>query len=396
MCLARGRGARPGSARWSSRPTSGRPSRSPSWRPCSRSPRGCPAARRSLVCVGRPRRSGVHRLEQRLARRRPRPGRGAAGQARRPGRRTPGSCARRRWSRRRSPSSCRCCSGVVPGLLLLVLVASGWAYNAGPQAHRGVRRCRYVVGLRRTAGRRGRRGARARPSPRGGWSPPAARSAPPRTWPTSPPISRTTWPPGCAACRTGWAPRVSAVAGALLLGGASLVLVLGPGRLRRRRRAGWPALARPRRRGRRAGRHRAVPPARLPGGDAADRARRRPAAGRRGRGHLTAAGRAGRSCRCSVAGRCRCCRCRCRCRCPLPSLPWLSALGAWPARSPSPTSARRSPGASAGSSVRSSRSTPSTSRSSASRCLLVRPRADDLAEADVLAPAGPCCRGRPR
>ena len=55
-----------------------------------------------------------------------------------------------------------------------------------------------------------------------------ARWAPRPTWPTSPPTSRTTSPPGCAACPHRLGAAVSAVTGAVLLFGASLVLVLGP------------------------------------------------------------------------------------------------------------------------------------------------------------------------
>ena len=67
---------------------------------------------------------------------------------------------------------CRCCSGSCPGLLLLALVASGWAYNAGPQAHRGVRRCpTWSASARcRPAWSPRPRAPRSRP---GGWSPPA-------------------------------------------------------------------------------------------------------------------------------------------------------------------------------------------------------------------------------
>ena len=150
---------------------------------------------------------------------------------------SPGSCAPRPSSRPRWPSSCRCCSGVVPGLLLLVLVASGWAYNAGLK-----RTAASVVPLRDrvrgAARRRGRRGpghARRRP---GGWSPRAARWGPRRTSPTSHPTSRTTSPPGCGACRTGSAPRVSArrrrAAARGCLGGAR-----ARARTVRRRPPGW-------------------------------------------------------------------------------------------------------------------------------------------------------------
>ena len=81
---------------------------------------------------GRPRRSGVHRLEQRLARRRPRPGRRPRRQAGRAGGGRPRDAAHRGApGRSPRPSSCRSCWASCPGLLLLVLVASGWAYNAG-------------------------------------------------------------------------------------------------------------------------------------------------------------------------------------------------------------------------------------------------------------------------
>ena len=240
---------------------------------------------------GRPRRSGVHRLEQRLARRRPRPGRRAGRQARRPGRgHARRCCARRRSSRPRWPSSCRSLLGVVPGLLLLVLVASGWAYNAGlKRTAASVRPLRRPVSARcRPASSPRHPGRRSRP---GGWSPPAGRSAPRRTWPTSPPTWRTTWRPASA----GLPHRL----GARRLGAGRRALLLGRRVGRARARAGrstdggglgGPGARRARRSwSPRPGRHRAVPPARLPGGDAADRARRRPAAARRGRGHLTAA-----------------------------------------------------------------------------------------------------------
>ena len=80
---------------------------------------------------GRPRRSGVHRLEQRLAGRRPGPRRRTSRQARRAG---GGRAATAAHRGARAPAAAVVLSlllGVVPGLLLLVLVASGWAYNAG-------------------------------------------------------------------------------------------------------------------------------------------------------------------------------------------------------------------------------------------------------------------------
>ena len=105
---------------------------------------------------------------------------------------------------RASPSSSRSLLGVVPGLLLLVLVASGWAYNAGLK-RTAASVVPYVTGfgalpagvVAAAPGRRWRRG---------GWSPRAARWVRPPTWPTSHPISRTTWRPASAACRTGWVP----------------------------------------------------------------------------------------------------------------------------------------------------------------------------------------------
>ena len=126
------RAARRRSARWPSPPTSGRRSRSPPWPPLLAVAAGVPAGPDGAGLRGRPRRSGVHRVEQRLARRRPRPGRRAGRQAGRPGRRAARDCCARRPCRRpRCAVVLSLLLGLVPGLLLLVLVASGWAYNAG-------------------------------------------------------------------------------------------------------------------------------------------------------------------------------------------------------------------------------------------------------------------------
>ena len=122
---------------------------------------------------------------------------------------------------RASPSSCRCCWASCPGLLLLVLVASGWAYNAG---------------LKRTAASgcpTSPASARCRPA----WSPrPRARRSAP-WWLVAAGAAL-----GGAAHLANVAPdleddlatgvrglphrlgaRVSAVLGAVLLGGASLL-----------------------------------------------------------------------------------------------------------------------------------------------------------------------------
>ena len=314
VCLARARGrAGARSARWPSPPTSGRRSPSPSWRPSWRSRRACRPGGSALRLRGRPRRSGVHRLEQRLARRRPRPGRrrGPTSRSSR-GRCSPRDCCARRpsWP----PSLAVVLSlllGLVPGPAAAGPGGQRLGLQRRPEAHRGVRGA-LRDRVRRAARRRRGRGARARRSRRGGWSPRAARWARPRTWPTSPPTSRTTWRPASAGCRTGSARGVSAVVGALLLGGASVAAGRSARTARRRRRAGSAlALAVPAVVVAALAGHAAVPPAGLPGRPAADRAGRRAAAARRGRGHLTAAP-AG-----SVAGRarCRCRRCRCRCRC---------------------------------------------------------------------------------
>jgi 4-hydroxybenzoate polyprenyltransferase len=116
--------------------------------------------------------------------------------------------------------------GLVPGLLLLVLVASGWAYNAG---------------LKRTA-------ASVVPYVTGFGALPAGVVAAAPGTPTAPwwlvtagaalgaaahfanvaPDLEDDAATGVRGLPHRLGPRVSAVAGALLLGGASLVLVLGP------------------------------------------------------------------------------------------------------------------------------------------------------------------------
>ena len=240
-------GARPGApgARprgWPRTPV--RRSRSRPWRPCSGSPRAsaAPGPPRGAV-RRRPRRSGVHRLEQRLARRRPRP-RGAAGrQAGRPGRGRPGAAADVGSRRRRGgqPSSCRCC----------------WASSRSAAA--GARGQRVGVQRRAEAHRRVRGCPTAPASGRcpPGWSrpPPARPSAP--WWLVGAGAAL-----GAAAHLANVAPdleedlatgvrglphrlgaRASAVLGAVVLGGATLLLVLGPpgrpgaGRAGR----GWPS-----------------------------------------------------------------------------------------------------------------------------------------------------------
>ena len=128
-------------------------------RPCWGWPRGSTDAADRPALRRRPRRSGVHRLEQRLARRRPGPGRRAGRQAGRPGGRDRPPAAVAALSAALLAVVLSLLLGVVPGLLLLVLVASGWAYNAGLK-RTAASVVPYVDRLRGAAGRRRRRGAR--------------------------------------------------------------------------------------------------------------------------------------------------------------------------------------------------------------------------------------------
>ena len=225
---------------------------------------------------GRPRRSGVHRVEQRLARRRPRPRRRARRQARRAGRGRALAAARSAAlvavvlrGRPLAAARRRC-----PGLLLLVLVASGWAYNAGLK-RTAMSVVPYVTGFGAlpagvvaaapghtrgpvVAGHRGRR-ARGRGAP-------GQRGAGHRGRP------RHRRARAAAPARRGAVGRHRRPAAGRRLPGAGA----GPGRPADA--AVWdrrPRRRRPRRRRGRPGRQPPVPPAGLPGGHAADRARRR-------------------------------------------------------------------------------------------------------------------------
>ncbi|CAA9280032.1 MAG: Similar to 1,4-dihydroxy-2-naphthoate octaprenyltransferase, partial [uncultured Blastococcus sp.] len=239
---------------------------------------GAGRADRARLC-GRPRRSGVHRMEQRLAGRRPRPGRRAGRQTHRPGG-GPARPAALRGPRRRCPgrrpvarAGDRAGSAAArPGRQRLGL-------QRRPEAHRGVRRP-LRDRFRCLAGRCGGGGPRdtdravvaghRRGCARGG-RPPGQRRARPRGRPGDR-CARPAAPPR----RHRLGGHGGAAAGRRLAGAGA-----GARRSVDRGRLGVPCPGRSDRGRRRARGDGAVPPAGVPGGHAPDRPRR--GAARRGR-----------------------------------------------------------------------------------------------------------------